>query len=727
MSDQTPWMSAPLGGQPAPGSSDVDGVDDEEFHARLGGVPIERLAPLGGESRIDQLPPPPYPADPPVAAGVEQPKFDDPWAANTPSSAGWGALGDEPTPVSAEELFAAPAAANSAWDDLNAADPGAPGDGSVDGAAAAPWDPPTPADTTSTGVWADGAEAAVWDPPAPDAEAAPPAHVDGLDDIFDEVDAESPGPDGPAVQAATAPTSDEAPEVTEPQTPAPAAPLGGDDDAAVEATVPEGDAPVEPQQGDTAPEDGDGDGDLDLEDLFGDDGVGDAPAPAPLPPSATVKKWSPGVDRYEDPQIVYAAGRLTSHAAAIPDITNVTREFKLTRDPQLDAEQRATLEALLSENMHRFDLQISPGDYEEILDLVYDELLGLGPLGAAWRADEVTEILVDGWDKVIVEVGGELLATDMRFRDPEQARSIARDLAQKVSDRQLSPNVPLVTAKLDRARVNIAYGPVVPELDVVIAIRKFNAQLSMGGLLAAGALTPGMRDLLWAVVKTRGTVLVSGATGVGKTTLLSAAAEAIPYNERIITIEDAREISLGDRLSWVPSQTKEKASGDDSVLIEQSDLLYNSLRQRPDRLIVGEVRDGRTASVMLEAANTGHEGTMTTLHANSAADALNSRIVRAIRHYEDSPAEVIREEVADAFDLVLHGIRRNGRRFVAEICEVSPRYLRDGRIEPRVLWRGHVDPAGEVHFEHVAGLDPDGRNAERLIEAGMDPAAFDPV
>jgi pilus assembly protein CpaF len=296
-----------------------------------------------------------------------------------------------------------------------------------------------------------------------------------------------------------------------------------------------------------------------------------------------------------------------------------------------------------------------------------------------------------------------------------------------VSGRQLSPATPLVTAKLDRARVNFADGVVVPDLGLAISIRKFNPQLSMEGLLRMGALTPGMRDIIWAVVRARGTVLVSGATGVGKTTLLSAAAEAIPYNDRIITIEDAREIALGDRLSWVPMQTKEKASGDDTALIDQAELLKNSLRQRPDRLVIGEVRDGRTASVMLEAANTGHEGTMTTLHANSASDALNSRIVRAVRRYEDSPPEVVREEVAEAFDLVVHGLRRRGRRFVAEICEVSPAYMVDGRIEPRVLWRAHIDVDREVHFEHVNGLDPDGRIALRLSELGVDPSQFDPV
>jgi pilus assembly protein CpaF len=435
--------------------------------------------------------------------------------------------------------------------------------------------------------------------------------------------------------------------------------------------------------------------------------------------------WSGGDDQYADEHIKEAAARIAARAGGYSEVTTLIRGFRLTRDAALDAEQRYDFEVAVRPLMPKMGLTLSVQDLPRTLDLVYDEILGLGPLGAAWRAPEVTEIMVDGWDNVVVEVGGVLHRTDLRFRSPDHAAQVARSLAEMVSDRQLSPNSPLVTAKLDGARVNFAYGPVVPDIGLSISIRKFDSQMTMSGLLEVGALNPEMAELLGALVQAKATVLVSGATGAGKTTMIAAVAESIPGDERIITIEDARELDLGERLSWVPMQTKERASADDNALVGQDALLENCLRMRPDRIIVGEIRDGKAAAVMLSAANTGHEGTMTTIHANSASEALNSRLVRLVRRVEDSPIDVVREEIAEAFHLAVQITRRRGKRFVSEIAEVSPEYI-DGqnKIVPRTLWRGKLDANGTVVFTHVAGIDPKGRLVERLADIGLDVSAF---
>jgi pilus assembly protein CpaF len=490
--------------------------------------------------------------------------------------------------------------------------------------------------------------------------------------------------------------------------------------------------------------------DWDIEDLFGDgDATTEAAAPEEAPalpqrpnvqvlvpqhaafPQAVIPAsvapvliWHGGDDQYADDHIKEAAARIAARAGGYQEVTTLIRTFRLTRDAALDAEQRYDFELAVRPLMPKMGLTLSVQDLPRTLDLVYDEILGLGPLGAAWRAKEVTEIMVDGWDSVVVEVGGVLHRTDLRFRSPEHAAQVARSLAEMVSDRQLSPNNPLVTAKLDGARVNFAYGPVVPDIGLSISIRKFDSQMTMEGLLAVGALNTEMAELLGALVQAKATVLVSGATGAGKTTMIAGVAESIPEDERIITIEDARELDLGDRLSWVPMQTKERASADDNALVGQDALLENCLRMRPDRIIVGEIRDGKAAAVMLSAANTGHEGTMTTIHANSVSEALNSRLVRLVRRVEDSPIDVVREEVAEAFHLAVQITRRRGKRFVSEIAEVSPEYIDGQKIMPRTLWRGKLDATGSPVFTRVAGIDPDGRLAERLADIGINPDVF---
>lgn len=419
------------------------------------------------------------------------------------------------------------------------------------------------------------------------------------------------------------------------------------------------------------------------------------------------------------------AERIRGLIAQTPGLgTRITASFELTRDHHKDREQRYQLEEMLRPHLPSLGLPLVPQEIGVVLDMVYDELIGLGPLGVLWRDDDVTEILVDGWDKIYVERNGRLLMTDLRFRNEEHANTLARAMAEVVSRRALSKTLPLVNAQLDGARVNFAYGrAIVPEAALAISLRKFKPLMGMDSLVAGGSLTPEMRAFLHDAVVARATALISGGTGVGKTTLINALSESIPSNERVITIEDSRELQLRNRFV-LNLQTKEAASSDDDLIIDQEQLLVNTLRMRPDRIVVGEIRDPKAATVMLQAAMTGHDGTMTTIHASNPDQALNSRLAGMIRSGNDVPDDVAKRDITEAFDLVVQGRRLSRHRFVSHIAEISPRALRDGRIVPNILFTGDLDEEGRPRFTRVGALDPEGTLALKMAEAGIDLARW---
>lgn len=492
---------------------------------------------------------------------------------------------------------------------------------------------------------------------------------------------------------------------------------------------------------------GDGGGgggeDLDLDNLFDDDD--EVPAadgggwvsiseavPAAQSRSAPKGRGAPGV--YTPPtkrRMEYTrAGELIERVTALignrPELAGRIAKFVLTRDAALDAAQRDELAHIITRNLTDVAIPVTAEDLPELIDLVYDELIGLGPLGDPWRDPAVTEIMVDAWDKVYVEVGGKLLTTNYRFRDPDHAEQVARGLAERVSGRTVSPTNPLVTAELPGARVNFALRPVVRS-GLAITLRKLNETMGMSKLLELGALTTEMAEFLHDAVAARASVLVSGGTGVGKTTLLNALSEAIGDDERVVTIEDSYELSLANQFV-VSMQTKEAASADDQVIIDQVLMLRNALRMRPDRIIVGETRDPVAAAVMLDAANTGHEGTMTTIHANDADSALNVRLTNLVRTALDHlPADVARWQVAQAFDLVVQGTRSHldGRRYVAEIAEVTTEGLQEGgRIQLNPVFIATARPNEPIEFQRVGRIRDDGRLARRLAGNGVDVARW---
>jgi pilus assembly protein CpaF len=401
-----------------------------------------------------------------------------------------------------------------------------------------------------------------------------------------------------------------------------------------------------------------------------------------------------------------------------PELQAWANHIVLTRDRELDVSQRAEFEKKISVRM--LDARIvldSPADARAVLDLAYDELLGISILGDLWRDESVDEICIDAWNKIAVERRGRLERTGYRFRSPEHARSVARQMSQKVSDRGVSNVNSLITAQLPQARVQFVYGPLSSE-GLAITIRKFRPLMGMAKLLEFGAVTQEMAEFLGACVRARATIIVSGGTGTGKTTAINALSEFIPDDERVITIEDAFELQLSNT-HVVSLQAKQRASSDDTVVVSQADLLVASLRMRPDRIVVGEIREPAAAAVFFDAANTGHDGSMTTIHADSPGVALNNRLSALLMRSVGGFSErVARESVGQAVHLVVQISRLRGKRFVSDIAVVDTRYVDETGIRPRSVFSGEVSLSGEVTHRRVGSVGSDTQLAIKLRDAG---------
>jgi len=280
----------------------------------------------------------------------------------------------------------------------------------------------------------------------------------------------------------------------------------------------------------------------------------------------------------------------------------------------------------------------------------------------------VTDILVNGPRQVYVERFGRLEKTDVRFRDADHLVRIIQRIAARVG-RRIDESSPMVDARLpDGSRVNATLPPVTIDAPT-LSIRRFGRQrLRRGDLLQLGMFSPEVHDLLDAVVRGRKNVLISGGTGSGKSTLLGALAEAIPDNERVVTIEDSAELIL-DQEHVVRMETR-PPNIEGRGLITARDLVINALRMRPDRIIVGEVRGGEALD-MLQAMNTGHDGGMTTVHANSPRDAFARLETMVLMAGLELPSRAIREQIVSALHLIVH-VRRfeDGVRRVENVAEI---------------------------------------------------------
>lgn len=333
----------------------------------------------------------------------------------------------------------------------------------------------------------------------------------------------------------------------------------------------------------------------------------------------------------------------------------------------LRSEIRTLLESVLREEGNGMPLNFN--ERERLFSEIQDEVLGLGPLEPFLRDPGVTDILVNTYKQIYVERSGQLEPTDARFKDDLHLMKIIDRIVSGVG-RRIDESSPMVDARLaDGSRVNAIIPPLAID-GAMLSIRRFpQERLELEDLITLKTLTPQISEILKGIVKARLNVLISGGTGSGKTTLLNILSRFIPEKERIVTIEDAAEIQLKQkhvvRLETRPPNVEGRGE------ITQRDLVKNSLRMRPDRIIVGEVR-GQESFDMLQAMNTGHEGSLTTIHANSPRDALMRLETMVAMANFDIPTDFVRRYVSSALDVVIHVARLvDGSRKVISLQEIT--------------------------------------------------------
>jgi pilus assembly protein CpaF len=304
-----------------------------------------------------------------------------------------------------------------------------------------------------------------------------------------------------------------------------------------------------------------------------------------------------------------------------------------------------------------------------LYDGVVDEILGLGPIEMYMRDDSVSEVMVNGHLQIFVEKEGQVIEVPRQFETEEHLQRTINKIVEPLG-RKVDASSPTVDARLpDGSRVNAVVPPCAVD-GATLTIRKFNKdRLTINDLTDYGSLDEAMAEYLKACVITKLNIVVSGGTGTGKTTLLNALSGFIPERERIITIEDAAELRLNQR-HVVRLETKPPLSRSDSEVTIR-DLVKNSLRMRPDRIVVGECRGGEALD-MLQAMNTGHDGSMTTIHANSPRDAISRLETLVLMAGMEIPVSVVRKQISSAINLIIQISRiRDGSRKITQITEVG--------------------------------------------------------
>jgi len=360
---------------------------------------------------------------------------------------------------------------------------------------------------------------------------------------------------------------------------------------------------------------------------------------------------------------------------------------------------------------------INSTEQEKLMDEVMDETFGLGPLEVLLKDPTISDILVNRWDRIYCERRGRLEVADSGFRDNAHLRQIIDRIVGLVG-RRIDETSPMVDARLtDGSRVNAIIPPLALD-GPAMSIRRFGSKpLQLEDLIRHGAFPPAVMDFLAAAVQSRANVLISGGTGSGKTTLLNCLSRYIPADERVITIEDAAELQLQQphvvRLETRPMNIEGKGE------VTQRDLVKNCLRMRPDRIIIGEVRSGEALD-MLQAMNTGHEGSMTTVHANNARDALARLEVMIAMAGYDIPMRALRTQVASAIQIVVQARRlTGGKRKVVSVSEITGMEGESLQMHDLFLFEQHgVDGEGHATGHFVCnGIRP--RCAERIENRGI--------
>ncbi|WP_425452748.1 CpaF family protein [Ammoniphilus oxalaticus] len=418
-------------------------------------------------------------------------------------------------------------------------------------------------------------------------------------------------------------------------------------------------------------------------------------------------------------RVLYEPKQETEPVTHNPYLEELALHYKtrLLNESNLDSltslsrgEMRLAIERAISQFMLEEKVVISRMDKEKLLSRLIDESIGFGPLEPLLGDEEITEILINGHNEIYIEKNGQLQLTDIHFRDEAHVRHIIDRIVAPLG-RRIDESSPMVDARLfDGSRVNAVIPPVSLN-GTLVSIRKFRKDpFKMEDLVEFDSMAPAMSQFLQAVVASKLNVLISGGTGSGKTTLLNAVSEAIPDFERVITIEDSAELRL-DRPNVIGMEARPpNVEGSGEITIRQ--LVRNALRMRPDRIIVGEVR-GAEAFDMLQAMNTGHEGSLTTVHANSPRDALSRVEGMVIMAGMDLPSHVIREYIVGALDFIVQSERlTDGKRRIVSIAEVL------------------VDEAQQVQINEIfhfkrTGMDADGNVIGSFEPTGIIPACIE--
>jgi pilus assembly protein CpaF len=342
-------------------------------------------------------------------------------------------------------------------------------------------------------------------------------------------------------------------------------------------------------------------------------------------------------------------------------------------DPKLDltnqVEVRRQIEEIFSRVIDEEGLALTRAERVRMLEQITDEIIGLGPMEPLLRDDSVSEVMVNGPRQVYIERAGKLELTNVVFQNDDHAMRIIDRIIAPIG-RRVDESSPMVDARLtDGSRVNA----IIPPLSLVgpvITIRKFAASpFTTDDLVRFGTATPEMFDFLRACVEARLNIFVSGGTGSGKTTTLNVLSSFIPNDERIVTIEDAAELQLRQEHVVTLESRPPNIEGKGAIPIRE--LVRNSLRMRPDRIVVGECRSGEALD-MLQAMNTGHDGSLSTGHANTPRDMLSRLETMVLMAGIDLPVRAIREQIASAVDLIVHQSRlKDGTRKIVNITEVQ--------------------------------------------------------
>jgi pilus assembly protein CpaF len=369
-------------------------------------------------------------------------------------------------------------------------------------------------------------------------------------------------------------------------------------------------------------------------------------------------------------------------------------------------EQEAELLKIMESLIELKAPHVSRTDRGKLLKEIYNDVMGLGPLEVLLNDNEVTEIMVNGPHRIYVERKGKLELSEVVFKDNNHVMNIINRIVSQVG-RRVDESSPMVDARLvDGSRFNA----VIPPLSLVgpsMTIRKFSKKpFTANDLIKFGSISPKMVSFLEACVKGRMNIIVAGGTGSGKTTLLNVLSSCIPNNERIVTIEDAAELQLmQDHVVTLESRPP-NLEGKGQISIR--DLVKNSLRMRPDRIIVGEVRSGETLD-MLQAMNTGHDGSLTTAHANSPRELMSRLETMVLMSGMDLPVRAIREQIQSGLDLVVHQSRlKDGTRKVVHITEV-------------VGMEGDIITLQDIFTYKTEGVDSFGRMKGSFVATGIRP------